>query len=170
MCECSWPWTLRVLYGSTHNFFFIKCTVASSTASGFCLRGPRRTDYGTCTQGLRGTSGPQIPEVMAIFDWALKQVGKNGDVSAKLKESLAGLDSSKEIRNQIFYLLSRSSLSITSQTKFQLMLIFYFSEFSEPVLSVNTFWHFLIYWLIFYISHLHSWILRSWHLLVSVPA
>ena len=140
-----------------------------SIASGFCLRGLRRTDYGTCKQGLREPVDLRY-RVMAIFDWALKQVGKNGDVSTKVKRIVAGLDSSKEIRNQIFYLLVKIQPEHHFTDQFQHTLILYFSEFSEPVLSVNVFWHFLIYWLIFYISHLHSWILRSWHLLVSVPA
>lgn len=140
-----------------------------STASGFCLQGLRRTDYGTCRQGLREPVALRH-RVMAIFGRALKQVSENGDVSTKLKRIVTGLDSSKEIRNQIFYLLVKIQLEHHFTDQFQLTLIFYFSEFSEPVLSVNAFWHFLIYWLIFYRSHFHSWILRSWHLLVSVPA
>ena len=140
-----------------------------SIASGFWLRGFRRTDYGTWTQGLWEPVALRC-WVMAVFGWALKQVGKNGDGSTKLKRIIEGLDSSKEVRNQIFYLLVKIQLEHHFTDQFQLTLICYFSEFSEPVLSVNAFWHFLIYWLIFYISHFHSWVLRSWHLLVSVLA
>ena len=80
-----------------------------STASGFCLQGLRRTDYGTCRQGLREPVALRH-RVMAIFGRALKQVGENGDVSTKLKRIVTGLDSSKEIRNQIFYLLVKIQL------------------------------------------------------------
>ena len=100
-----------------------------STASGFCLQGLRRTDYGTCRQGLREPVALRH-RVMAIFGRALKQVGENGDVSTKLKRIVTGLDSSKEIRNQIFYLLVKIQLEHHFTDQFQLTLIFYFSEFS----------------------------------------
>ena len=96
-----------------------------STASGFCLQGLRRTDYGTCRQGLREPVALRH-RVMAIFGRALKQVGENGDVSTKLKRIVTGLDSSKEIRNQIFYLLVKIQLEHHFTDQFQLTLIFYF--------------------------------------------